>query len=398
MSIHKQNYDSIMIGHHEQSVQEYVDYWDSSDKSTPTATNACSYANSKHICECTDPSQWKELRDHPKFFLCCDGNVVSFKRQTGPRLLQPYFNHRSQCLSHSFGKNTKSTAKLVLEHFHPSFPETGGRILYKDQNRKNAKLNNLDFVPFEEPGIKSFWDVYYKTRWDRDDVSEEHVKAYFDHILDSNSVADFCEKYNAGIIPQNDELKSILEAGWVEKYGGRRHSHHAIPEGQVRQLLNYLVTRANLLSDKHPQKTVLDTAKNEELTLKAHAEEIESPDKRSSCLHNVEAQNAHQNRHEGMNTVPNSHQNLQMKLETSFDPLQTWKLLQENNLAGKVGELIENFKMNYFLINNIKGKKRQALWEDRNDHIMQSWFEAAQDEVYFEYLDNKKKKQRTDSY
>ena len=384
-----------MIGLDEQSGLA-CEHQDINMDSTPTATTACSYANFLRLCECADPSQWKEIRDHPKFFLCCHGNVLSLKR-TGPRLLQPYFNQRTRCLSHSFGKNTKSTAKLVLEHFHPSFKESGGYILFIDKNRKNAKLSNLDFLPFEEPRAKSFWDVYYKTRWDREDVPEEHVKTYFDHILDRDSVADFCEKYNAGIIPQSDELKLMVEAGWVEKYGARRHSHRVIPEGQIRQLLKYLVARATLLEGKPPEKAVLNAEKAEELTGKDSAQEMEPFEEEFSCLNNQASQVIRLD-HEGVNTGSTPPQNLELRQESAFDPLQQWKVLEENNLTAKVEELVDDFKMNYFLINNIQGEKRQALWEDRNDHIMQSWFEAAQDEVYFEYLDNKKKKQRTDSY
>ena len=259
------------------------------------------------------------------------------------------------------------------------------------------KLSNLDFLPFEEPRAKSFWDVYYKTRWDREDVPEEHVKTYFDHILDRDSVADFCEKYNAGIIPQSDELKLMVEAGWVEKYGARRHSHRVIPEGQIRQLLKYLVARATLLEGKPPEKAVLNTEKAEELTGKDSAQEMKPFEEEFSCLNNQASQVIRLD-HEGVNTGSTPPQNLELRQESAFDPLQQWKVLEENNLTAKVEELVDDFKMNYFLINNIQGEKRQALWEDRNDHIMQSWFEAAQDEVYFEYLDNKKKKQRTDSY
>jgi hypothetical protein len=274
----------------------------------------------------------------------------------------------------------------VLEHFHQSFPETGGRILYKDLNRRNAKLSNLDFIPFEEPGCKLFWDVYYKTRWDRDDIPEEHVKAYFDHLLDKGSVANFCEKYNAGFIPQDKELRLILEAGWVEKYGARRHSHRSIPEGQVRQLLKYLVGRATILSDESPNEAVLNTKEEVQLTRDPDVEEDKSQDKICSNVDGLQ----------GMNAAANPYQSSQLKQRTTIYPIQIWKVLEEHKLTRKVEELVEKFKMNYFLINNINGKKRQLSWEDRNDHIMQSWHEAAQDEVYFEFMDKNHKKQRTD--
>jgi hypothetical protein len=147
-------------------------------------------------------------------------------------------------LSHSFGTKTKSTAKLVLEHFHPLFFEIGGEIKYKDKNRANTKLNNLTFEPFEEPGEKAFWDVYVKTRWDRDDVFEEHVKPYFDHILDCDSVDRFCMKYKAGDVPANDQLCQMLEQGWIQRYGRRRHPCREIPLSQTKQLLKYLISRA----------------------------------------------------------------------------------------------------------------------------------------------------------
>ena len=204
----------------------------------------CQYVAKIHLCDCSLPEQWKELRDHPLYFLCCDGNVVSYKTKAGPHLLKPYYNRKSGCLSHSFGLKTKSTAKLVLEHFHPSFLEIGGEIKYKDKNRANTKLDNLTFEPFEEPGEKAFWDVYVKTRWDRDDLFEEYVKPYFDHILDSDSVKTFCEKYKATDIPTHDQLCQMLEQGWIHRYGERHHFHREIPLSQTKQLLKYLIKRA----------------------------------------------------------------------------------------------------------------------------------------------------------
>ena len=217
---------------------------------TPSSAAACSYAHNTHLCECSDPTQWKEIRDHPGYFLCCDGNVVSCKYPTRPRFLKPYYNHG--CLSHSFGKRTKGTAKLVLEHFHPTFLETGGHILYCDKNRRNVKLSNLNFEPFEELGSKAFWDVYHKTRWDRNDTPEECVRTYFDHILDSESVENFCVRYNAGDVPQKEELKQILEHGWIEKYGLRRFFNQTIPVGQIHQMLNYLIARATQTTQEDP--------------------------------------------------------------------------------------------------------------------------------------------------
>ena len=102
-------------------------------------------------------------------------------------------------------------AKLVLEHFHPSFLETGEQIKYKDKNRRNAKLSNLSFEPLQYPREKAFWDIYYKIRWDRINVSEEFVKPYFDHILNKESVNEFCMRYNGGDIPEEKELRQILE-------------------------------------------------------------------------------------------------------------------------------------------------------------------------------------------
>ena len=121
-------------------------------------------------------------------------------------------------------------AKLVLEHFHPSFLETGGQIKYKDKNRRNAKLSNLSFEPLQYPREKAFWDIYYKIRWDRINVSEEFVKPYFDHILNKESVNEFCMRYNGGDIPEEKELRQILEKkNRIQKYGKRCHSNHEIP-------------------------------------------------------------------------------------------------------------------------------------------------------------------------
>ena len=102
-------------------------------------------------------------------------------------------------------------AKLVLEHFHPSFLETGEQIKYKDKNRWNAKLSNLSFEPLQYPREKAFWDIYYKIRWDRISVFEEFVKPYFDHILNKESVNEFCMRYNGGDIPEEKELRQRLE-------------------------------------------------------------------------------------------------------------------------------------------------------------------------------------------
>ena len=83
-----------------------------------------------------------------------------FVRIKGPHVLKAYYNNG--LLSHSFGPKTKSMAKLVLEHFHPTFLETGGQIKYKDNNHWNVKLSNLSFDHFQEPGEKASRNVYYK--------------------------------------------------------------------------------------------------------------------------------------------------------------------------------------------------------------------------------------------
>ena len=42
-------------------------------------------------------------------------------------------------------------------------------------------------------------------------MSEEFVKPYFDHILNKESVNEFCMRYNGGDIPEEKELRQILE-------------------------------------------------------------------------------------------------------------------------------------------------------------------------------------------
>ena len=230
-----------------------LDHENSEDMSSFDKNRAkiCRYIEKSKLCDCLEPEHWKELRGQPRYFLCADGNIVSCKTKTGPRLMKPYYNRNTGVLSHSFGPKTKGTAKLVLEHFHPSFLETGGQIKYKDKNRQNVKLSNLNFETFQQPGAKAFWDVYYQVRWERKDVSEDFVKVYFDHIIDRESVNMFCRKYSAGYIPEENELQQILEQGWIQKYGTRRHTRHEIPLGQIKQFLKYLVSCASELSDSN---------------------------------------------------------------------------------------------------------------------------------------------------
>lgn len=42
-------------------------------------------------------------------------------------------------------------------------------------------------------------------------MSEEFVKPYFDHILNKESVNEFCMRYNGGDIPEEKELRQRLE-------------------------------------------------------------------------------------------------------------------------------------------------------------------------------------------
>ena len=91
--------------------------------------------------------------------------------------------------------------------------------------------------------------MYYQAQWDHNDKPEDFVKVYFGHIINHVSMNTFCMKYKAGSIPEENELRQILEQGWIKRYGARRYSHHEIPLGQIEQLLKYLISCANNETD-----------------------------------------------------------------------------------------------------------------------------------------------------
>ena len=72
----------------------------------------CQYVAKTHLCDCSLPEQWKELRDHPLYFLCSDGNVVSCMSSTkwGPHLLKPYYNKKNVVWVTVLAWKQKSTA------------------------------------------------------------------------------------------------------------------------------------------------------------------------------------------------------------------------------------------------------------------------------------------------
>jgi hypothetical protein len=159
---------------------------------------------------------WRELKDHPGYYICQHGFVLSTKKRQ-VKVLSTFYNKYTKVLSVSFGRKTRSVAKLVLETFDPEFQSTGGTPRFKNMDHRDVRLSNLTYDAYEGPEERDYWASYHKVRWNSPQGVPEHLaKAFFSYVLDNTSVRRFCKEYNKIISLPKQNLKTCLKKGLLE--------------------------------------------------------------------------------------------------------------------------------------------------------------------------------------
>ena len=105
----------------------------------------------KDQAEGTSIHRWKQLEDHPGYYLCTHGTIVSARRRKLQQL-KPFVNKKSKPIVASFGRTSKNLKKLVLETFDPHFKECGGQVVFDLERWDNPCLQHLEYISlFKKP-------------------------------------------------------------------------------------------------------------------------------------------------------------------------------------------------------------------------------------------------------
>lgn len=88
---------------------------------------------------------WKQLKDYPNYIISDKGNVKNIKTD---RLINKAYQksgHTIVCLSNKGKIRTIGVARLILETFKPRENTAKLSILFKDDDKRNCTLDNIDW-------------------------------------------------------------------------------------------------------------------------------------------------------------------------------------------------------------------------------------------------------------
>lgn len=90
--------------------------------------------------------EWRQIDGFIKYFVSDKGNVMNMNTERVLTKAYQETGHCLVCLSENNKVCTKSVAKLVLSAFDP-IPDAATRaIIFKDGDKRNCKLDNLEWA------------------------------------------------------------------------------------------------------------------------------------------------------------------------------------------------------------------------------------------------------------